>query len=132
MCCASSRPKSVANSGSPLTVARPCRIYTGFLSRTSWGFGRGAGEPFSAHRRRLPTDAVQRGFDSKETKGAVVGGTFASRLPFLFAESEVRVLTGQQQKTAFRLESAIRTISNVQARNQAFTIGAPSDSFSVS
>ena len=47
-------------------------------------------------------------------------------------QREVRVLTGQQQKTAFRLESAIRTIGNVQARNQAFTIGAPSDSFSVS
>ncbi len=47
-------------------------------------------------------------------------------------QSEVRVLNGQQQKTAFRLDATIRTIGNVQARNQAFTVGAPSDSFTVS
>jgi hypothetical protein len=47
-------------------------------------------------------------------------------------QSEVRVLTGQQQRTAFRLETTIRTIGNVRARNQAFTVGAPSDSFTVS
>ncbi len=47
-------------------------------------------------------------------------------------QTDVRVLTGQQQKTAFRLESAIRTIGNVQARSQAFTVGAPSDAFTVS
>jgi hypothetical protein len=47
-------------------------------------------------------------------------------------QTAVRVLTGQQQKTAFRLQTTIRTIGSVQARSQAFTVGTPSDSFTVS
>ena len=47
-------------------------------------------------------------------------------------QSEVRVLTGQQQNTAFRMEAAIRTIGSVQARSQAFSVPAQSDSFTVS
>ena len=47
-------------------------------------------------------------------------------------QGEVRVLTGQQQNTAFRMEAAIRTIGSVQARSQAFSVPAQSDSFTVS
>ena len=46
-------------------------------------------------------------------------------------QREVRVLSGQVERVSFAL-AAIRTIGNVQARSQAFTPGATSDTFVVS
>jgi hypothetical protein len=47
--------------------------------------------------------AYRPGFRSKETKGAVVGGTFASRLPFLFAVAFVAAGLG---------DPAVESVSN--------------------
>jgi hypothetical protein len=47
-------------------------------------------------------------------------------------QSDVRVLSGQQQKAAFRLETTPVTIGNVRARSTAFAVGSSTDSFSVS
>jgi hypothetical protein len=47
-------------------------------------------------------------------------------------QSEIPVLTGQQQKIAFRLENALRTIGSVRATSPSFTVGSSSDSFTVS
>lgn len=47
-------------------------------------------------------------------------------------QREVRVLSGQEQRTSFQLQRAPHTIGSVQARVQAFTPGATSDTFVVS
>ncbi len=45
--------------------------------------------------------------------------------------SDVLVISGQDQRIGFRLAPALRTIGAVQARSTAFTIGSPSDVFTV-
>jgi len=46
-------------------------------------------------------------------------------------QTAVRVLSGQQEKLAFRLDTTVHTIGSVRARSPAFTLGSPSDSFTV-
>lgn len=47
-------------------------------------------------------------------------------------QSDVRVLTGQEERQLFRLEkTALRTIGNVRAASKSFTLGAASDTFTV-
>ncbi len=45
---------------------------------------------------------------------------------------DVSVLSGQEERSVFRLEAALRTIGNVRAKSEAFSVGTPSDSFSIS
>jgi hypothetical protein len=47
-------------------------------------------------------------------------------------QTEVSVFTGQEQRATFQLEATLRTIGSVRATSQAFSVGAPSDSFSIS
>ncbi len=44
----------------------------------------------------------------------------------------VTVISGQEQRTSFRLEKALRTIGSVRATSKAFSLGSPSDTFTVS
>lgn len=46
-------------------------------------------------------------------------------------QSDVRVLSGEQQKLAFRLEHSLRTIGSVRSKTPAFAVGSSSDSFAV-
>jgi hypothetical protein len=46
-------------------------------------------------------------------------------------QAEVLVLSGQEQRASFQLERALRTIGGVRTRSQAFTLGSPSDTFSL-
>jgi hypothetical protein len=47
-------------------------------------------------------------------------------------QNDVRVLSGQQQKTTISLQSTLRTIGAVRATSPSFAVGSASDSFSIS
>ncbi len=46
-------------------------------------------------------------------------------------ERDVTVISGQEQRTSFRLEKLLRTIGSVRATNPAFAIGSTGDTFNV-
>ena len=48
-----------------------------------------------------------------------------------FVQSGVRVNTGEEQRLAFQLQTAVRTIGRVRAATNAFSVGTTSDSFTV-
>ncbi len=46
-------------------------------------------------------------------------------------QRDVNVLSGERQQTTFALEKVLRTIGSVRAASQAFTLGSPSDTFTI-
>jgi len=47
-------------------------------------------------------------------------------------QSGIRVLSGQEERTWFQLDTTLRTIGTVRTRSEAFALGSPTDSFTIS